>query len=269
MSTITIIGIFIVALLAGLEGILDEFQFHQPIVACTLIGIVSGDPMPCIILGGTLQMIALGWANIGAAVAPDAALASVASAIILIQSGQGAAGISTSIAIAIPLAVAGLFLTMVVRTLSVPIVHRMDAAAEEGNMGAMDAWQIIALAMQGIRIAIPAVALCFIPSEVVQSTLQSIPAWLTDGMAIGGGMVVAVGYAMVINMIATAEVWPFFIIGFCVAALSNLTLISLGAIAMAMVMIYLRLTSGNNGGGNGGNSGGNGADPLGKILDDY
>ena len=267
MSTITIIGIFIVALLAGLEGILDEFQFHQPIVACTLIGIVSGDPMPCIILGGTLQMIALGWANIGAAVAPDAALASVASAIILIQSGQGAAGISTSIAIAIPLAVAGLFLTMVVRTLSVPIVHRMDAAAEKGNMGAMDAWQIIALAMQGIRIAIPAVALCFIPSEVVQSTLQSIPAWLTDGMAIGGGMVVAVGYAMVINMIANKETWAFLILGFCVAALNEITLISLGAIAMAMVMIYLHLSE--NGGVNGGSGNGGSKDPIGDILDDY
>ena len=35
------------------------------------------------------------------------------------------------------------------------------------------------------------------------------------------------------------------------------------------LQIVLRLTSGNNGGGNGGNSGGNGADPLGKILDDY
>ena len=33
-------------------------------------------------------MIALGWANIGAAVAPDAALAAVASAIILVQGGQ-------------------------------------------------------------------------------------------------------------------------------------------------------------------------------------
>nr|WP_263851119.1 hypothetical protein [Lacticaseibacillus paracasei] len=33
-------------------------------------------------------MIALGWANIGA-VAPDAALASVASAIILVLGGQG------------------------------------------------------------------------------------------------------------------------------------------------------------------------------------
>ena len=86
-------------------------------------------------------------------------------------------------------------------------------------------------------------------------------------MAIGGGMVVAVGYAMVINMIATAEVWPFFVIGFCVAALSNLTLISLGAIAMAMVMIYLRLSS-NKGGGNSSSSN-SGGDAIGKILDDY
>ena len=48
-------------------------------------------------------MIALGWANIGAAVAPDAALASVASAIILVQGGQGVKGVGTAIAIAIPL----------------------------------------------------------------------------------------------------------------------------------------------------------------------
>ena len=59
-----------------------------------------------IVLGGSLQMIALGWANIGAAIAPDAALASVASAIILVLGGQGAEGVSTAIAVAIPLAFA-------------------------------------------------------------------------------------------------------------------------------------------------------------------
>ena len=84
MSLITIILIIIIALLAGMEGILDEFQFHQPLVACTLIGLVSGHLTEGIILGGSLQMIALGWANVGAAVAPDAALASVASSIIMV-----------------------------------------------------------------------------------------------------------------------------------------------------------------------------------------
>lgn len=264
MSFITIILIFIIAFLAGMEGVLDEFQFHQPLVACTLIGLVSGQLEAGIILGGTLQMIALGWANIGAAVAPDAALASVASAIILVLGGQGVDGVSTAIAVAIPLAVAGLFLTMIVRTISVPIVHRMDAAAENADFKKIEMWQMLAIALQGLRVAIPALALLFIPADIVQNFLNSMPAWLTDGMAIGGGMVVAVGYAMVINMMATREVWPFFAIGFALAAVNELTLIALGVIALALAFIYLDLSSR---GGDGGNS--NHGDPLDDILNDY
>ncbi len=169
MSLITIILIIIIALLAGMEGILDEFQFHQPLVACTLIGLVSGHLTEGIILGGSLQMIALGWANVGAAVAPDAALASVASSIIMVLGLEGGAtdvqtAISTAIAVAIPLSVAGLFLTMICRTLTIPIVHFMDGAAEQGNMRAIDMWQILAILLQGIRIAIPAAALCVVPA---------------------------------------------------------------------------------------------------------
>ena len=267
MSIISIILVVLVAFLAGMEGILDEFQFHQPLVACTLIGLVTGNLEAGIVLGGTLQMIALGWANIGAAVAPDAALASVASAIILVLGGQGVKGVPSAIAIAVPLAVAGLFLTMILRTIAVPIVHLMDAAAEEGNIRKVEMWHIIAVCLQGVRIAVPAAALLFIPAQTVQSFLESMPAWLTDGMAIGGGMVVAVGYALVINMMATKEVWPFFVIGFVVAAISQLTLIALGALGVALALIYLNLSkmggSSNNGGGS------NSGDPLGDILNDY
>ena len=268
MSAISMILVVIVAFLAGMEGILDEFQFHQPLVACTLIGLVTGNLTAGVILGGSLQMIALGWANIGAAVAPDAALASVASAIILVQGGQGVKGVGTAIAIAIPLAVAGLFLTMIVRTLSVAIVHLMDAQAEKGNMRGIDALQILAICMQGLRIAIPSALLLVIPSSAVRAFLESMPAWLTDGMAIGGGMVVAVGYAMVINMMASREVWPFFVIGFVLAALSSLTLIAIGALGVSLALMYLELEEKAKGNGGNGGNGGSG-DPLGDILDDY
>lgn len=266
MNPIQIILVVIIAFLAGMEGILDEFEFHQPLVACTLIGLVTGNLEAGVILGGTLQMIAMGWANIGAAVAPDAALASVASAIILVLSGQGKDGVGTAIAVAVPLAVAGLFLTMIVRTLSVACAHQMDAAAEKANFKGIEIWHIIAICLQGLRIAIPAAALCFIPTQIVQNFLQSMPTWLTEGMTIGGGMVVAVGYAMVINMMATPEVWPFFAIGFCLAAISDLTLIALGVLALAIAFIYLRLSEN---GGNGGSNGGNIGDPLDDILNDY
>lgn len=272
MSMITVLLIIVVALLAGMEGVLDEFQFHQPLVACTLIGLVSGHLTEGVILGGSLQMIALGWANVGAAVAPDAALASVASAIIMVLGLNGGTtnvqnAISTSIAVAIPLSVAGLFLTMIVRTLSIPIVHFMDAAAEEANMRKMEMWHIIAILLQGVRIAIPAAALCFVPASVVTSALNAMPAWLADGMSIGGGMVAAVGYAMVINMMSTKETWPFFALGFVLAAIGELTLIALGAIGIALALIYLGLKE--NGGSNGGNGAGGSGDPLGDILNDY
>lgn len=265
MSVISMILVVLVAFLAGVGSSVDSFQFHQPIVACTLIGLVTGNLEAGVILGGTLQMIALGWANVGAAMAPDAALAAVASTIILVLGGQGVAGVSTAVAIAIPLAVAGLFLTIFVRTLTVMCVHRMDVAAEKADYRSIERWNVIAMALQGLRVAIPAAALLFIPAANVQAFLESMPSWLTDGMAIGGGMVVAVGYAMVINMMATREVWPFFAIGFCLAALSDLTLIALGVIALAFAFIYVKLSENSARATVGGNVG----DPLDDILNDY
>ena len=263
MSAITIMLIILVALLAGMEGILDEFQFHQPLVACTLIGLVSGHLSEGIILGGSLQMIALGWANVGAAVAPDAALASVASAIIMVLGLNGGTvntqtAISTSIAVAIPLSVAGLFLTMICRTIAIPLVHLMDGAAEKGDFRKIEIYQILGILLQGVRIAVPAAALCIVPAEAVTSVLNQMPAWLSGGMTVGGGMV--------INMMSTKETWPFFAIGFVLAALSQLTLIALGALGVAIALIYLGLKE-NGGSSNGGSTGS--GDPLGDILNDY
>ncbi|QPO27055.1 PTS mannose/fructose/sorbose transporter subunit IIC [Streptococcus suis] len=265
ISIISAILVVVVAFLAGMEGVLDQFQFHQPIVACTLIGLVTGNLTAGVMLGGTLQLVALGWSNIGAAIAPDAALASVAAAIILIKGGDfSATAISVAQGLAIPLAVAGLFLTMLVRTASVALVHGADAAAERGDFGALERYHLIALSLQGLRIAVPAALLLASPTEAVQAALESMPAWLSGGMNVGGGMVVAVGFAMVINMMATREVWPFFAIGFALAAVSQLTLIALGAIGVSLAFIYLNLSKK---GGNGGGAGSN--DPIGDILEDY
>ena len=57
MSIISMVLVVFVAFLAGLEGILDQFQFHQPLVACTLIGLVTGNLAAGVMLGGSLHMM--------------------------------------------------------------------------------------------------------------------------------------------------------------------------------------------------------------------
>ena len=269
MSVISIILVLIIAFLAGLDGILDQFQFHQPLVSCTLIGLVTGHLEAGLMLGGALQMIALGWANIGAAVAPDIALAATAASVIMIKGGDFTkTGVGVAQAVAIPLAVAGLALTMIVRTISVAIVHGADSAAKNGNIRAVETAHFTALILQGLRIILPIALLLALPTETVQAMLNAIPAWLKDGMTIGGGMVVAVGYAMVINMMATRETWPFFALGFVFAAVGDFTLIALGTIGVAIALIYLNLSE-KGGSGTGGNAGGGSGDPIGDILEDY
>ena len=115
MSDIQLILLFIVAAIAGMASVVDEAQFHRPLLACTLTGLVLGDVTTGVILGGTLEMMALGWMNVGAAMAPDAALASVVSAILVIVGHQS---IGAGIALAVPLAAAGQVLTIFVRTIS-------------------------------------------------------------------------------------------------------------------------------------------------------
>lgn len=263
---LAVILALIVAFFAGMEGILDQFQFHQPIIACSLIGLVTGHPVEGLMLGGQLQIIALGWMNIGAAVAPDAALASVASAILVCMKGSS---VSTGIAIAIPLAVAGQVLTIFVRSLTVGLAHGADAQAKKGSFRGVETMHLTALMLQGLRILIPAALIMAVPSSAVMTALHAIPPVITNGLQVAGGFIVAVGYAMVINMMATPQVWPFFFLGFALAAVSELNLIAMGIIGLVIALVYLQLSPQFNKNSNNGGGSSNGGDPIDDILNDY
>ncbi len=264
MTTMEIILVTLVAAICGMGSVLDERQTHRPLVACTLIGLVLGDLETGIIVGGTLELVALGWMNVGAAMAPDAALASVIATILVIKGGQDK---GSALAIAIPVAAAGQVLTIFVRTLTIFLQHKADDFAAKANFRGIEFCHFSGLALQALRVAIPTFFVALVAgTDTVTEALNAIPEVVTRGLQIAGGFIVVVGYAMVINMMATKEVWPFFAIGFVVATISQVTLIGLGVIGVALALIYLTLSK-QGGTGNGGSS--NTGDPLGDIIDRY
>jgi len=238
MSTLQLILLVIVAAIAGMGSVLDEAQFHRPLVACTLVGLVLGDIKTGIILGGTLEMLALGWMNVGAAMAPDAALASVISAILVIIGKQS---IGAGIAIAIPIAAAGQVLTIFVRTITVFFQHLADKYAETGNTRGIEMCHILGLLLQGIRVAVPAAIVgALAGTDAVNAMLASIPPVITRGLQVSGGFIVVVGYAMVINMMNIKSLMPFFFIGFLIAAFTNVNLIGFGAVGVICAIFHIQ-----------------------------
>ena len=265
MSIVNYILVVLVGFLAGVESILDEFEFHQPILTCSLMGLASGHLYEGVLLGGYLQMIALGWVNMGAVLSPDAALAAAVASVCMILGLNSALDIKTliiiSIAIAVPVSALGTTLTTVVRKMAVHVMHHMQQGADQGNIGMLKRWHLIGTALQGLRIALPTALLLLLPSSVICDLLNQIPVVIQEGMVIGGGMIAAVGLAMVINSMSSIELWPFFIIGF-VLAQTELTLIGLGLIGLGLALIYLQLKNNKS-------NGNDDEDPLGDILNDY
>lgn len=239
MSTIQIILIFLVACISGMGSVLDEFQTHRPLIACTLIGLILGDLTTGIIIGGTLEMMALGWMNIGAAMAPDAALASIISTIIVIAGKQE---MGAGIALAVPLAAAGQVLTIFARTITVFFQHQADKYAEKGDLNGIDMCHLLALVIQALRVSIPSLIVAiFIGTEAVQNMLNAIPQWLSGGLGVAGGFIVVVGYAMVINMMEAKYLMPFLLLGFVVAAFTDFNLIALGVLGTVAAIVYIQL----------------------------
>jgi len=245
MSSLQLILVILVGAVCGMGSVLDEGQTHRPLIACTLVGFVLGDLQTGIILGGTLEMMALGWMNVGAAMAPDAALASVISAILVIYGKQS---IGAGIAIAIPIAAAGQVLTIFVRTITVFFQHLADKYAEDGNTRGIEMCHVLGLSLQGLRVAIPAgIVGALAGTDAVTSMLAAIPEVITRGLQVSGGFIVVVGYAMVINMMEAKHLMPFFFLGFVIAAFTTFNLIGFGIIGVVAAIVYIQLNPRFNG----------------------
>ncbi|MNB73266.1 Mannose permease IIC component [compost metagenome] len=239
MSTMEIVLVTLIAAICGMGSVLDEGQTHRPLVACTLVGLALGDLKTGIILGGTLELLALGWMNVGASMAPDAALASVVSTILVIVGHQS---IGAGIAVAIPIAAAGQVLTIFVRTITVFFQHLADKYAESANFRGIEFCHFIALLLQGLRVAIPAVLVAMAAETgLVTDMLNAIPEVVTRGLQIAGGFIVVVGYAMVINMMSAKYLMPFFFLGFVVAAFTGINLVGFGVVGAVLAILYIQL----------------------------
>ncbi len=236
-----IILIFLASCLIGAESILDEFQIHRPILACPIIGWILNDLKTGIILGGTLEIIALGWMNIGAAVSPDTALASIISTILVVLSKQS---IGSGIAIALPLSATGQILTILIRSFTIGLQHLADKTIKKNqNLFFISCIHICGLLLQSMRIAIPTLIIILsMGTEIIQKILNSVPEVVTNGLNIAGGIIVVVGYAMVINMMETKSLMPFFYLGFTIAAFTKFNLVGLGIIGIVLSILYIQLS---------------------------
>ncbi len=241
MTLLQTVLIFFISCLIGIDSILDQFQLHRPIIACTLIGLILKDIKTGVIIGGTLEMLALGWMNIGAAVSPDTALSSIISTILIILGKQS---IGSGIALSIPLAITGQVLNLLIRSINIAFQHLADKVIEKNkNLSYISYIHISALFLQAMRISIPSIIISYtVNTELIKNILNSIPLIITNGLNLASDIIVIVGYAMVVNMMESKSLMPFFYLGFIISGFTKFNLLALGILGLIFAILYIQLS---------------------------
>ncbi|HHU7264118.1 TPA: PTS mannose/fructose/sorbose/N-acetylgalactosamine transporter subunit IIC, partial [Escherichia coli] len=140
------------------------------------------------------------------------------------------AGIKPEIAIslAIPLGLLGVVLENVRKTLNTTFIHMADRYAEKGDIkGIQRAATIYPLLLAFPMRFVPVFIACLYGPDAIASFVNLLPAWSTNGLAIAGNILPALGFAITIIVIGKKQYIPLFIIGFFLVTYSGLNTIGI------------------------------------------
>jgi len=238
VSALQVILIFLVTFIAAIDQFSLLQSLYQPIVMGLVIGAILGDVRTGLIVGGTYQLMTIGNMPVGGAQPPNAVIGGIMAVIFAITSGLTP---TAAVAAAVPFALLGQYGVTLLFSAMSPAMGIADRYAEDANPRGIDRLNYIAMAILGGIFAI-IVTLFFIGGAAFgERIVAAIPEWLMTGLSAAGGMMRFVGFAILIRVMVSRELWGFFFIGFALAVLVSAIPTLAGAALIILTLIGFAL----------------------------
>lgn len=232
-SILQIILVFIVTFIAAIDQFSLLESLYQPIVTGPVIGLILGDLQTGLVVGGTYQLMTIGNMPVGGAQPPNAVMGGIMATVLAISLGLRPA---EAVGAAIPFAILGQYgITMLFTAMS-PMMSRADQYAQEADTDGIDRINYLAMIILGTIFGL-IVTLFFVGgASFGDQILAIIPEWVMNGLNASGGMMRFVGFAILLRVMISRELWSFYFLGFALAIIIEATG-SLGSSAILILAI--------------------------------
>jgi len=253
------IQIILVAVWAFIVAI-DQFDLleslYQPIVTGAVIGAILGDLQTGLIVGGTYQLMTIGNMPVGGAQPPNAVIGGIMATVFAISSNLDT---TAAVGLAVPFALIGQYMVTLLFTVMSPIMSTADKMADKADTKGIVRLNYLAMAALGLLFAVVCVA-GLIGGSALGETLSKMSedyAWIMNGLSAAGGMMRFVGFAILLRIMLSNDLWGIYFAGFTLATIigyipdlagSALILIAFVGIAIALNDFQTRVAIKQNAG---------------------
>lgn len=215
------------------------FMGFRPLISAFVTGLIIGDVQTGLMVGGTLELMALGVYTYGGATIPDFTVGGILGTYFGKQ-----LGFEGGLALAIPAALLLTQVDILNRFLNFVFVHRADAYAEKGDYKGFDRMMYaFSHIIWGLSRAIPvflAVAFGEPVVRAVSSFFEANP-WFNRGIQVTGGILPALGFAMLLKILPVNKYPAFLVIGFVLYAYLKVPLVGIALAGAAIALVYHQL----------------------------
>lgn len=233
MNEALIVGL-ILAMLWFIEKLAGTPMVIRPIVVAPLVGACLGDVTTGLAAGATLELVFMGAIQIGGAVPPDAFVGSALGTAFAIMNGSG---VDVALALALPIAIVTQSLKVVVFIIRSWFMDLAMNLAHEANFKGLFWLNIAGLILQCVMYFLIAFLAIQLGSSAVEGIISAIPESVMNGLKVAGGLLPAVGFALLLQPMITNKNTIYFIMGF--AAFAYLSLPILAITIFAVVLAYV------------------------------
>lgn len=219
----------------GGNWLFGQSMIERPLVVGCIAGLIFGDMRTGIIMGASLEAIFMGAVDIGGALSAEPVTATVlATTFSIVLNVNNKAALALAVPIGVLAAFISMFMKNVVMNLFAPLV---DKYAKENNPRAI---AIMHYSMWFINYFIFSLITFFSVlkgAKPVQQLVNSIPENLMAGLAATGGLLPAVGFAILMRMLWSKQLAPYFFLGFILVAYLELPSVAVAVLGIILVLV--------------------------------
>ena len=210
-----------------------KIGFRNPAITGLIVGLILGDVKTGLLVGGTLQLMTLGIGSYGGATIPDYATATIIAGALAISTGQG---IDFAIGIGVPAALLLVQLDVVARMSNVFFQHRAERYADERKYEKVELMNVLGLSTWMISRFVPIFISLYFGADLVQYLLSVSPDWLMGGLKVAGGVLPALGIALLLKYLPVKAYAPYLIVGFVLVAYLNMPMLGVALLGFAVAL---------------------------------
>lgn len=243
MHEITLLqGLSLAALVffLGIDFWLEALFLFRPIIVCTLTGAILGDIQTGLITGGLTELAFAGLTPAGGVQPPNPIMAGLMTTVIAWSTGVDA---KTAIGLGLPFSLLMQYVILFFYSAFSLFMTKADKCAKEADTAAFSRLNWATMLIVASAYAVIAFLCTYLAQGAMQALVKAMPAWLTHGFEVAGGILPAVGFGLLLRVMFKAQYIPYLIAGFlfvCYIQVSNLLRLPYWAQALRCMSFSMR-----------------------------